>query len=158
MVALREATAEIIASQEELHRKVDEVELAIANHGAVDLPLRHHFAPGIYMREIFMQKGAFLTSKIHATEHFYFISHGTVAVVNIADGSSLILQAPYNGRTIPGTRRVLYIIEDCVWFTIHHTEYADKVLSGEMTEADAVRAIEESILFPRENQLLSCHS
>jgi len=75
-VAIRESTAEIIASQEELHRRVDEIELAIANQGKVELPVRHHFAPGLYMREIFMQKGAFLTSKIHATEHFYFMSHG----------------------------------------------------------------------------------
>jgi len=152
-LALRESTAKIIASQEELHRKVDEIEALIAAAGSDELPLRHHFAPGVYMREIFMPKGAFLTSKIHATEHFYFISHGAVAVVNVADGSSIILKAPYNGRTIPGTRRVLYIIEDCVWFTIHSTAIADQFLSGELTESEAVASIEETILFQRENKL-----
>jgi len=152
-VALRESTAEIIASHEELHRKVDEIELAIANQGKAELPVRHHFAPGLYMREIFMRKGSFLTSKIHSTEHFYFISHGVAAVVNVIDGSSQILQAPYNGRTIPGTRRVLFIVEDCIWFTMHPTTIANQFLSGELTEQEAVKLIEDTIIFTREEAL-----
>lgn len=96
---------------------IDEVEAVLAAHVAVDCPLVHRFTPGLYVREIFMPAGTFLTSKIHKTEHPFIVSKGKVSVW--IDGEVQIINAPYCGVTEPGTRRVLFIHEDCVWTTIH---------------------------------------
>lgn len=86
-------------------------------------PLKHTFTPGIYVREITMPAGAFLTSKIHKTEHPYFVLRGRVRVYT-EDGMQDIV-APYSGITKAGTKRILHIIEDTVWITIHATDKTD---------------------------------
>lgn len=80
-------------------------------------PLKHTFADGFYIREIFMPKGYFIVSKIHKYEHPYFVLQGDVSVLT-EDGIKRI-KAPYSGITPVGTKRILYIHEDCVWTTIH---------------------------------------
>lgn len=103
----------------------------------VDLPLKHHFAPGAYVREIFMKAGTLLTSKIHKTEHMYVVLTGKVSV--FIDGVGVQhIEAPYIGRTLPGTRRILYIHEDCRWITFHPTEETD------------LTVIETNLIEPRE--------
>ena len=101
--------------------KIDSLEsvlLALGN--AVELPVTHRFPPGAYVREIFMPAGTLLTSKIHKTEHMYIVLTGKVSVFSENFGVEHI-QAPYIGTTTPGTRRVLYIHEDCRWLTFHPT-------------------------------------
>ena len=80
-------------------------------------PLKHTFADGLYIREIFMPKGVTLTSKIHKIKHPYFIIKGKCSV--LTDEGVVELEAPYHGITEPGTKRVLYIHEDCTWITVH---------------------------------------
>ena len=90
----------------------------------VDMPLQHRFTPGLYTREIFMPKGTLVISKIHKTEHQYIISKGVVSVWIEGVGTKK-LQAPYHGITKPGTRRILFIHEDCIWTTFHATNKTD---------------------------------
>jgi hypothetical protein len=87
----------------------------------IEMPLVHRFTPGMYIREIHMPKGALVVSRIHRTEHPYVISKGRV-VVWVENVGMVRLQAPYTGITQPGTRRVLYILEDCIWTTFHATD------------------------------------
>ena len=42
----------------------------------VECPLKHYFAPGVYLREIFMPAGSVVIGKIHKTEHFNIIQKG----------------------------------------------------------------------------------
>ncbi len=86
-------------------------------------PLIHTFVPGMYIRQIDMPKGMVLTSKIHKTEHPYFILKGDVSVVT--EEGLVRLTAPHFGITKPGTKRVLYIHEDTTWITVHKTEETD---------------------------------
>ena len=44
-------------------------------------PLKHEYADGCYIRQIFMPKGTIITSKIHKVRHPYFILTGEVNVV-----------------------------------------------------------------------------
>jgi len=39
----------------------------------------------------------------------------------ISDEGIQLIEAPYQGITKPGTQRVLYIHEECVWTTVHAT-------------------------------------
>lgn len=103
-------------------QKIDALELAMLEHPAalVDMPLVHRFVPGMYAREIFMKAGTLLTSKTHKTEHLYVVLTGRVSVYIDGVGVEHIT-APHVGITKPGTRRVLYIHEDCRWVTFHPT-------------------------------------
>jgi len=99
-------------------KSIDELEcVMLDNFPAIDCPVINRFTDGMYVREIFMPKGAFITSKIHKTQHQYFILKGK-AIVWI-DGVEQFLEAPHIGITEAGTRRVLYILEDTIWATAH---------------------------------------
>jgi len=80
-------------------------------------PLKHQFGDGLYVREIFMPKGALIVSKIHKYAHPYFVMQGKCSV--LTDDGILQIQAPFYDITKAGTKRVLYIHEDCVWITTH---------------------------------------
>ena len=101
-----------------------------------------------------MPKDSIVTSKIHNTNHPYTISKGK-ALVQI-DGSEWVeLQAPYTSITMPGTRRVLFIVEDCIWTTYHpiermKLEYNDL---SEQEKQNIVDEIEDEIIEPHINYL-----
>jgi hypothetical protein len=124
--------------------RVDELEhFMVENYEVIECPLVHRFTPGMYIREIFMPAGSLITSKIHKTEHPYTISKGKVAVS--IDGKDWEeFEAPYTGITKPGTRRILYIIEDCIWTTYHVND----------DNCEDLEQIEEKIIEKRENTLL----
>jgi len=86
-------------------------------------PLKHTFVEGSYIREIFMPKGTILTSKIHKICHPYFIMKGEVSVVT--EEGTVKIKAPFQGITKPGTKRAIYVHEDCVWITVHSTNETD---------------------------------
>ncbi len=82
-------------------------------------PLKHTFADGLYIREIFMPKGQIVSTGIHKVEHPYFVQKGDVSV--LTDEGIKRVKAPYNGITKPGTKRLIYMHEDSVWITVHAT-------------------------------------
>ena len=90
----------------------------------VECPVQHHFAPGVYLREIFMPAGTVVIGKIHKTEHFNLIERGLCSIVH-DDGTREYLQAPMTFVSKAGVQKVLYIHEDTVWKTIHVTEDTD---------------------------------
>jgi hypothetical protein len=136
--------------------RIDELEATIIHEvdSLIDAPLVHKFTDGMYIREIFMPAGSLWTSKIHKTEHPYVVSYGKVAVSIDAD-EWYEITAPYTGITTPGTRRVLFILEDCIWTTFHRidgmkSEFND--LSEEKIK-EIVEGIEDKILEPHINYI-----
>jgi hypothetical protein len=120
----------------------------------IECPLVHRFTDGMYIRQIFMPKGSLVTSKIHNTEHPFTVSLGAAAVSIDGEAWDHIV-APYTGITQPGTRRVLYILEDCIWTTYHpipdmKSEYNN--LEDEAIE-EIVKGIEDRILEPHINMI-----
>lgn len=89
-----------------------------------DLPLKHHFAPGVYVREIAMPANTIVIGHIHRTEHLNILVQGSCMIVN-ADGSREILKAPLTFVSKAGVQKVLLIIEDMVWQTVHPTNETD---------------------------------
>ena len=89
-----------------------------------EYPVRHHFTPGLYAREIFMPAGHVITSKVHKTEHPYVVSKGRLLVYR-GDAGWTAIEAPHFGITTPGTRRILVILADTVWTTFHVTDLTD---------------------------------
>lgn len=81
-------------------------------------PLKHSFADGIYVREIFIPKGTILTGKIHKHSHPNFLLKGTVDVVTEGGGAERII-GPCSMISEAGTKRALHAITDLVWVTVH---------------------------------------
>jgi len=143
------------------NNSIDVLELAMMNEcEPIVCPLKHTFTKGFYIREIFMPKGEdgkvnLITSRVHNTFHPFFILKGKVAVFSENDGEQ-ILEAPYHGITTPHTRRVLRIIEDTVWVTVHATDIVPENDSEKALE-EAANKVAESILEKHENPLLGGH-
>ena len=104
----------------EYRQKIAEIENKIASaKGAMFgnfLPLKHSFAEGLYIREIFMPKGILLVSRLHKNSYPSFILKGEVVMLT-EEGMSRI-KAPCYTISPAGTKRVLYMMEDTVWVTV----------------------------------------
>lgn len=135
-----------------INDKIDELEFRMQDGVPIDCPVNHYFADGMYIREILMPAGSLVTSLIHRTTHPYFVMEGKVSVYSDNDGVQLI-QAPFNGITLPDTRRVLYIHENCRWLTCHSTLIMPEGGTKEEIEK-AVDLIGNVIIEKRENPLL----
>jgi hypothetical protein len=134
---------EVLGIEKTMDEKIDELEAAMAeNLEPVVCPLNHRFTNGLYVREIFMPAGSLITSKIHKTQHQYFVLKGSVSVW-IDEGEEIFIEAPYIGTTEPGTRRVLYVWEDCIWATAHPNP-----------DNENLEQIEERIIEKRDNKLI----
>lgn len=130
-------------AEQTLTHKIDELEaFMVDNFPIVDCPVSHRFTDGLYVREIFMPKGMLITSKIHKTQHQYFVLKGKCIVW--IDGVEHLIEAPFIGVTEPNTRRVLYILEDSIWATSHPNP-----------DNETVEQIEERIIEKHDNPHLS---
>ncbi len=133
--------------------RIDELEaIMLENFRQVDCPLEHTFVPGMYIRKISMPAGTTITSQIHKTMHPFVVLEGKANVFIDGEGWKLI-EAPYNGITMPNTRRVLRILEDSVWITYHPTEVQPENNSEEAV-LKAVGLVGDQIIEPHENLLL----
>ena len=119
IIATNEEILSSKKSQEEMREsilKLESVMKEMTNHH-IEIKTTHHFAPGIYMREIFIPKGTTLTGKIHKTEHLNILSQGELSVWT-EDGVKKI-SASTVISSHPGIKRVGYAHEDSVWITVH---------------------------------------
>ena len=108
-----------------LEEKIKSMPGAIIGHEADEsvAPLKHTFADGCYVREIFMPAGLLLTSKIHKVKHPYFVMKGRCSV--LTEDGMIEIKAPFSGITEAGTKRVIHTHEDTVWITVHVTDETD---------------------------------
>lgn len=97
---------------------IDSIEATLAQLPAVEMPVRHHWLPGMYGREIFMSAGTIATSEEHLTEHPFIVLSGRVAVASENEGA-VIYSGGTVGVTKPHTRRILTVLEDTRWITWH---------------------------------------
>lgn len=82
-------------------------------------PLRHSFAPGIYIREITIPASTFIVGKIHKHMHCNMLMAGEVIVYTESTGWQHLI-APQVLMSAAGTKRVLYTLSEVWWATIHH--------------------------------------
>ena len=103
--------------------KVDIVAKELLKMPQPECPLKHHFAPGVYIREIFMPAGSIIIGKIHKTEHFNIIQQGKLSLID--DDKTTFLEGPITFISKGGVQKVLYIHEDTLWSTVHLTDERD---------------------------------
>jgi hypothetical protein len=84
----------------------------------VELPVKHHFAPGVYVRECFIPAGVAFTGRVHKRAHLAMITMGEVVFASTTD-ETMHAMAPYTFYTEPGTKRAGVAITDTVFATVH---------------------------------------
>gem|GEM_PF-1784384 len=108
----------------EIRNKIQALEAAMASTPGFEkgdnpkCPLKHSFADGIYVREIFIPKGWLIVGKIHKHAHPNFLMSGEVSVVTEGGGIERI-QGPKAMISPAATKRALYAHTDLVWITVH---------------------------------------
>lgn len=85
------------------------------------MPVTHRFSPGIYCREIFMPAlpggGTLVVGHIHKTRHQNIVLTGK-AIVTIGE-ERLEITAPFVFESDAGAQKLLHVVEDMRWITIH---------------------------------------
>jgi len=127
----REEKRQLQMSKEQFRNGIMKVQENLENHPngltgeAMEKlnPLKHSFADGCYIREVFNPKGELLVTKIHKVTHPFFLMKGDMSIL-MEDGIKRI-RAPHYGITPAGTKRIIYCHQDCVFVTVHVTELTD---------------------------------
>ena len=86
-------------------------------------PVKHLFADGCYVREIFNPANELLVTKIHKKTHPFFLMEGEMSI--LTEDGVIDIKAPYNGITKAGTKRVIYTHTNCRFITVHVTNSTD---------------------------------
>ena len=90
-----------------------------AVHGDSALfPLKHSFAEGLYVREMFLPRGSIVVGKIHKHAHPNFLMQGEVLVFTEGGGYQHLC-APLAMISQPGTKRVVKVLADTIWIVVH---------------------------------------
>ena len=89
----------------------------------IDVPVVHHFAPNVYMRQMDAAAGTLVVSKMHRTEHMNILLKGSVTIAT--ENGIEFLKAPLVLKSAAGTKRIGYFHEDSSWITVHPTDSTD---------------------------------
>jgi hypothetical protein len=90
----------------------------------VELPLRHFFADGVYVREIFMPAGAVVVGHIHKHEHVAIMQTGDISIFD--ETGLQRMKGPHTFISKAGIKRALFIHQDTVFTTIHRLRDPDE--------------------------------
>lgn len=104
-----------------LQQKIETLEAEMTEMGGVatgaELPVDHKFADGVYVRTLFIPKGATVIGKLHLRECVNIMVQGDIVLLTV-DGPVRLL-APQMFVSAAGTKKVAYANEDTVWVTTH---------------------------------------
>jgi len=114
-------------------------------------PVKHTFAGGCYIREIYNPANHLIVTKIHKKEHPFFLMKGSMSI--LTEEGIQEIEAPYQGVTKPGTKRAIYTHEECIFITVHATdntsieEIEEEVVCAKYedlpAECDVIRMLEK---------------
>ena len=146
-----------IRRRREFREKMVELEGEILTHGmgGNELqeanPVKHTFAGGCYIREIYNPANHLIITKIHKKEHPFFLMKGSMSI--LTEEGIQHIEAPYQGVTKPGTKRAIYTHEECTFITVHATyntsveEVEEEVVCARYEDlppdCDAIKVLEE---------------
>tara|TARA_R110002012_G_scaffold234813_1_gene408468 strand:- start:984 stop:1583 length:600 start_codon:yes stop_codon:yes gene_type:complete len=146
-----------IRRRKEFREKIAELEGSVAEYGMEGgelheaNPVKHTFAGGCYIREIYNPANHLIITKIHKKEHPFFLMKGSMSI--LTEEGIQHIEAPYQGVTKPGTKRAIYTHEECTFITVHATgntsieEVEEEVVCTRYEDlppdCDAIKVLEE---------------
>jgi len=105
-----------------MRERVERLESLLENTPQVECPLRHRFAPGVYMREMLVPAGTVATGAVHKTEHLTVVV-GHCHLTTDEGMQEFIGYASFASK--PGAKRAIYAVQDTIVTTIHPTDETD---------------------------------
>lgn len=129
-------------SNAEMRGKILALEAALLAMPQLEIPIKHYFAPGLYLREMTMPKDAVITGKIHKTEHYCILAKGDVTLVT--EGGRERIKAPHVVHSMPGAKRAIHSHEETVWINVHHNPTNERDLE-KIDEIFVSNSFEEAI-------------
>lgn len=110
--------------------------------------IHHHFATGVYGRELFIPKGNVIVSKIHRGKTFNVIASGRIAVICPHRGYN-VYEGPHTFVSEPFTKRIVIALEDTLWITSHGytgnedlDEVEETIIAKDFSEAKLLTEVE----------------
>lgn len=97
-------------------------------------PVKHSFAEGCYVREIYNPANEIIITGIHAQSHPFFLMEGKMSI--LTEDGIINIEAPHHGITKPGTKRIIYTHTPCVFVTVHATDLTDPDLIDKQVIAE----------------------
>lgn len=104
-----ERRAQVASLEASMHALPDEVK--------IECPVTHHFASGMYGREMFIPAGTCVVSKIHRHEHLSILLSGTLTI-DTEQGQET-LTGPYVFVSRVGAKNVGVALTDVRFLTLH---------------------------------------
>ena len=82
-----------------------------------NFPLKHTFADGVYIRQMDMKAESMVVGAIHNHLHVWFLLTGKLAIATEKTIEEFI--SPCYVLAEPGSKRVIYAIEDSTFVNVH---------------------------------------
>jgi len=79
--------------------------------------LNHYFGFQTYAREMTLPADSLVVGKLHRFPCINFLTKGKVSVGS--EEGNEVVEAPATWISPKGTKRAIYVIEDCIWTTVH---------------------------------------
>ena len=103
---------------ENLERAMLSMDSPLIAKGNSDMfPLKHSFSEGVYIREMFMQKGGLVIGKMYKISHTWFLLSGELEIATDEGAQHYI--APCYVNAPEGTKRVLHALQDSVFVNVY---------------------------------------
>jgi quercetin dioxygenase-like cupin family protein len=83
----------------------------------------HHFATGIYAKEMRVPAGIKGVTHVHTYDHFAFLCKGR-AIVEV-DGKRTEYQPGSIITIVRGKQHSVFALDDIIWFCVHATDVTD---------------------------------
>jgi mannose-6-phosphate isomerase-like protein (cupin superfamily) len=87
------------------------------------LGIHHHFADGVYAKEMRIPAGHWVTKHLHDYDHISILAQGVVVVE--VDGESMFYKAPACITIPKNCNHKISAHTDSVWYCIHATDETD---------------------------------
>lgn len=153
MNAVMRAPAEILERLPPSRDVIQRFEQHLKRFERRDCPLKHSFAPGVYLREILLPADTFIVGKIHKHAHHNVIVRGHCTVVTEFGTREVDARAGHvSFVSEAGAKRALYVHEETIWMTIHATNSTDlaeierEIIAPTYDELDAFLARARELL------------
>jgi len=95
-------------------KKLVQLEQAVGRLPQFECPLKHYFADGLYVREIFIPAGVVLVGYIHMQDCVTTVSQGIIAI-NDGSGPPVLVRAPFTRAVPKGSKKAGYALADTIW-------------------------------------------
>ena len=112
----------------------------LPNQVNLDSCTYHHFAPGVYLRELFIPEGVVITGKIHRTKHLTIVASGTVRITTCNGVEEVTGPAVFVSPA--GSKKAIYAITDATIMNPLPTTETDIAKIEEIFIAPTFKALE----------------